>query len=209
MKALELSLDKFKILPVLTIHSCNALDSLVALCIRNNIMHLEITLRTPQALNAIEHIKNKFPDFMVGAGSILNAEQMESCINCGADFFISPGVSEELCDLACLKNLAYLPGVQTPSEIMLALSYNFNRLKYFPAQPNGLERISALYGPFPSVKFCPTGGIDFDNISDFLSLENTFCVGMTKLFTATQINESDISSMQGNIDKVNTILQGK
>ncbi|PCI50468.1 MAG: keto-deoxy-phosphogluconate aldolase [Moraxellaceae bacterium] len=208
MKALESSLDKFQILPVLTIQSTQFLDSLGELCIRNNIMHLEITLRTPQALSAIDYIKTKFPDLLVGAGSILNVEQLESCFNSGADFFISPGISEELCDIACLKKLVYLPGVQTPTEIMLALSYNFNRLKYFPAQPNGIERISALYGPFPHVKFCPTGGIEFTNMGEFLSLENTFCVGMTRLITTAQINENDINSMQCNIDKVKAILQG-
>lgn len=206
MTPLTSSLKAFPVLPVLTIQSLKPIDSMVELCLSNHINHLEITLRTPVALEAIKYIKTKFPNLIVGAGSILTTDQFESSIDSGADFFISPGISDELCDLACLKKLMYLPGVQTPSEIMLALSYNIDHLKYFPAEPNGVKLISTLQGPFPKVKFCPTGGIDCHNLNEFLSLQNCFCVGMSRLITPAQLLENDVISMQRNIAQVAQII---
>jgi len=207
MNSLLASLARFPIMPVLTIESLRSLDALAALCLDNQIGHLEITLRTPQAIPAIAYLKLNYPELLIGAGSILNLEQLEKSMDSGADFYISPGISPALCEHAGKQGLTYFPGVQTPSEIMLALSFNIEHLKYFPAQPDGNVRISTLKGPFPSVSFCPTGGIDINNLKQYLSLGNVFCVGMTRLISLKQFENNQLEAMEIDINKAKEIAQ--
>ena len=138
----------------------------------------EITFRTACAAEAIAIGVKEFPDMNIGAGTVINLEQAQKAIESGAKFLVSPGLSEEVAKFASAKNIPYFPGCVTPTEIMQALKLGISVVKFFPANVyGGLKAIKALSGPFPQVKFIPTGGVDLDNLSEFLSFDKIYAVG--------------------------------
>lgn len=138
----------------------------------------EITFRTACAAEAIVIGVKEFPDMNIGAGTVINLEQAQKAVESGAKFLVSPGLSEEVAKFASAKNIPYFPGCVTPTEIMQALKLGISVVKFFPANVyGGLKAIKALSGPFPQVKFIPTGGVDLDNLSEFLSFDKIYAVG--------------------------------
>lgn len=138
----------------------------------------EITFRTACAAEAIAIGVKEFPDMNIGAGTVINLEQAQKAVDSGAKFLVSPGLSEEVAKFASAKNIPYFPGCVTPTEIMQALNLGISVVKFFPANVyGGLKAIKALSGPFPQVKFIPTGGVDLDNLSEFLSFDKIYAVG--------------------------------
>lgn len=138
----------------------------------------EITFRTTCAAEAIAIGAKEFPDMNIGAGTVINLEQAQKAVESGAKFLVSPGLSEEVAKFASAKNIPYFPGCVTPTEIMQALKLGISVVKFFPANVyGGLKAIKALSGPFPQVKFIPTGGVDLDNLSEFLSFDKIYAVG--------------------------------
>lgn len=138
----------------------------------------EITFRTACAAEAIAIGIKEFPDMNIGAGTVINLEQAQKAVDSGAKFLVSPGLSEEVAKFASAKNIPYFPGCVTPTEIMQALKLGISVVKFFPANVyGGLKAIKALSGPFPQVKFIPTGGVDLDNLSEFLSFDKIYAVG--------------------------------
>lgn len=138
----------------------------------------EITFRTACAAEAIVIGVKEFPDMNIGAGTVINLEQAQKAVASGAKFLVSPGLSEEVAKFASKKNIPYFPGCVTPTEIMQALKLGISVVKFFPANVyGGLKAIKALSGPFPQVKFIPTGGVDLDNLSEFLSFDKIYAVG--------------------------------
>ena len=138
----------------------------------------EITFRTACAAEAIAIGVKEFPDMNIGAGTVINLEQAQKAVDSGAKFLVSPGLSEEVAKFASKKNIPYFPGCVTPTEIMQALKLGISVVKFFPANVyGGLKAIKALSGPFPQVKFIPTGGVDLDNLSEFLSFGKIYAVG--------------------------------
>lgn len=139
---------------------------------------IEVTLRTPVAMDAIAALAREVPGMQVGAGTVLDVEQMQGARDAGATFAVSPGSSSELLHAAVDLRIAYLPGVATGSEVMAALAAGHRLLKVFPAEPiNALELIAAWRGPFAQARFCPTGGIDAARARDYLRLPNVACLG--------------------------------
>ena len=139
---------------------------------------IEVTLRTPVAMDAIAALARDVPGMQVGAGTVLDVEQMQGAKDAGATFAVSPGSSSELLYAAVDLRIAYLPGVATASEVMAALAAGHRLLKVFPAEPiNALELIAAWRGPFAQARFCPTGGIDAARARDYLRLPNVACLG--------------------------------
>lgn len=138
----------------------------------------EITFRTACAAEAIAIGVKEFPDLNIGAGTVINLEQAQKAVESGAKFLVSPGLSAEVAKFASAKNIPYFPGCVTPTEIMQALKLGISVVKFFPANVyGGLKAIKALSGPFPQVKFIPTGGVDLDNLSEFLSFDKIYAVG--------------------------------
>ena len=138
----------------------------------------EITFRTACAAEAIAIGVKEFPDMNIGAGTVINLEQAQKAVESGAKFLVSPGLSSEVAKFAASKNIPYFPGCVTPTEIMQALELGISIVKFFPANVyGGLKAIKALSGPFPQVKFIPTGGVDLDNLSEFLSFDKIYAVG--------------------------------
>lgn len=166
------------IMPVIVIHNLNHAVPLAKALMAGGIHCLEVTLRTPLGLAAIEQIAEACPTAIVGAGTVTTAEQMKQVKAAGAKFAISPGISHELCQSAGELELPYAPGVMTPSDIILGLKHNITLFKLFPADLAGGPRmIKALSGPFPNIQFCPTGGVSEKNAKDYFALDNVVAVG--------------------------------
>lgn len=139
---------------------------------------VEITLRTPAALQAIKAVAAEVPGALVGAGTILTPKDYEAAAQMGAVFGVSPGATPSLLKAAAAGPMPFLPGAATASELMLAMEHGFSRFKFFPAeQAGGAATLRSLAGPLPHVRFCPTGGIGPGNASQYWALRNVACVG--------------------------------
>ena len=139
---------------------------------------MEITFRTACAEEAIKLAVQKFSDMEIGAGTVINGEQCERAIRAGAKFIVSPGLSEEVAAICKSKNIPYYPGCVTPTEIMKAISLGITTVKFFPANVyGGLKAMKALSAPFPQIKFIPTGGVNRENLDEFLVWDKIAAVG--------------------------------
>ncbi|WP_033739979.1 bifunctional 4-hydroxy-2-oxoglutarate aldolase/2-dehydro-3-deoxy-phosphogluconate aldolase [Helicobacter pylori] len=166
------------IVPVVVIEDLKDAVPLAQSLVDGGIPIIEVTLRSNCALEAIELIAKNVPKMRVGAGTILNSNQLEQAQNRGAEFLISPGLTPSLLEYAKKKDMPLIPGVSSSSEVMQALELGYNALKFFPAEYcGGAKLLNAFNGPFKGVKFCPTGGISVDNMHAYLKLENVLCVG--------------------------------
>jgi 2-dehydro-3-deoxyphosphogluconate aldolase/(4S)-4-hydroxy-2-oxoglutarate aldolase len=143
---------------------------------------LEVTLRTPGALNAIRQMSS-VPGAIVGAGTVLNQRQLDEAVRVGARFIVSPGLTEPLSRAVERSGVAYLPGIATAGDIMRGLDLGLDRFKFFPAEGSGgIEALKALSGPFGNIRFCPTGGIRSHNAAEWLALDAVLCVGGSWLY---------------------------
>ncbi len=167
-----------RVVPVVVIRDiADTCPTLEALC-DGGIPVAEITFRTACAAEAIRIGCEKFPDMMIGAGTVINAEQAKTAIGAGARFIVSPGLSADVAAVCREADVPYLPGCVTPTEIMAALEMGLTTLKFFPANVyGGLTALKALSAPFPQVRFLPTGGVDLKNIKEYLSFDKIAAVG--------------------------------
>jgi 2-dehydro-3-deoxyphosphogluconate aldolase/(4S)-4-hydroxy-2-oxoglutarate aldolase len=163
------------VVPVLTIADADDAVPLARALVAGGLRVLEVTLRTPAALEAIRRIAAEVPEAVVAAGTVLTPDGLKRAADAGARFAFSPGLADFMLEPGPIP---VLPGVATPSEVMKALAAGLDTMKFFPAVPaGGVNALKALYGPFPEVCFCPTGGIDQGNAGEFLDLPNVLCVG--------------------------------
>jgi 2-dehydro-3-deoxyphosphogluconate aldolase/(4S)-4-hydroxy-2-oxoglutarate aldolase len=172
------------VIPVITIDLPEHALPLAEALITGGLPVLEITMRTPHALASITAIKQAFPEAIVGAGTVINRQTYQQAIDAGAEFIVSPGFTPEL--LACAKSTAipFLPGVNSPSEIMQLLAHSITSMKFFPAEAaGGVPMLKAVGAPLPQALFCPTGGITPGNARDYLALPNVACVGGSWMVT--------------------------
>lgn len=165
------------VLPVLVVEDPQRALPLAEALLRGGLAVLELTLRTPQALESLWLIQQQLPEMIVGAGTVLDAEQACQARQAGAAFVVSPGYSEQLAQATKEMDLPWLPGVQTASEIMQAREAGLRRLKLFPAGAGGLTLLDNFAGPFPDMLFCPTGGIHAGNMGEYLARPNVVCCG--------------------------------
>lgn len=177
-KTLEQRLGEIKILPVVTPQDADSTVSLAKALLAGGIKGIEITLRTDSALDALIAVKEAQLDMQIGVGTVTNVKRVQQVADIGVDFAVSPGITESVLQAAHEAQLSLLPGVSSPSEIMLGQEHGLNFFKLFPAGPlNGASMLKALYGPFPDTKFCPTGGVSPDNANAYLQLPNVTCIG--------------------------------
>lgn len=166
------------VIPVLKIVRIEDAIPLARALARGGLPAIEVTLRTPVALEAIKVIAAEVPEAITGAGTILNARHFAEAEAAGARFIVSPGFSEELASAARTSAVPLLPGAITPGEIMQAAAAGYSLLKFFPAeQAGGVAFLKALASPFAGIRFCPTGGIEAANATAYLALGNVACVG--------------------------------
>jgi len=165
------------VIPVLVVDRVEDARPIAEALVEGGLPVLEVTLRTPVALDAIREMKT-VPGAIVGAGTVLDPAQLRAAIEAGAEFIVSPGLTERLGDAMIEAGLPYLPGVSTTGDVMRALDLGFRRLKFFPAEAaGGMPVLKALSAVFGEVRFCPTGGITQDNAQDWLDLPAVACVG--------------------------------
>ena len=168
---------KFKVVPVVVLNDrADAEKQLSALA--EHLPVAEITFRTDYAEEGIKYCVKNFPQIYVGAGTVINASQAERAIRAGAKFIVSPGLSEDVAEICKASGADYFPGCVTPTEIMRALELGITTVKFFPANVyGGLKALKALSAPFPQVKFIPTGGVNRENLDEFLAFEKIAAVG--------------------------------
>ena len=170
------------VIPVLVLDGDEDWAELAETFVSAGLPVLEVTLRTPGALEAVRQMAN-VPGAIVGAGTVLNRKQLDDAVGAGAQFIVSPGLTEPLTKAAAGAGVAYLPGVATAGDIMRGLDLGLDRFKFFPAEASGgIPALKALSGPFGGIRFCPTGGIRPDNAAEWLALETVLCVGGTWLY---------------------------
>jgi 2-dehydro-3-deoxyphosphogluconate aldolase/(4S)-4-hydroxy-2-oxoglutarate aldolase len=180
------------VIPVLTFETVEEALPVSEALLEGGITVLEITLRTPVALDVIKMLSEKLPEAKVGAGTITTPELYHSAEEAGACFMVSPGLTNEILEAGVTSDIPLLPGIQTISEMLLGLQYNYQRFKFFPASVSGgPQALKAYSGPFGDVKFCPTGGISLDNAQDYLKLSNVMCVGGSWLAPKNLIEEKN------------------
>jgi 2-dehydro-3-deoxyphosphogluconate aldolase/(4S)-4-hydroxy-2-oxoglutarate aldolase len=166
------------VMPVLVIRDAGQAVDLATALVAGGIRTLEVTLRTPAALDAIRQIRDRVPGALVGAGTVLSPTDWQRAQDAGALFGISPGLTPALLAATRLSSLPFVPGVATASEAMTALDAGFTAMKLFPAEAvGGQALLKSLHGPLPQLLFCPTGGIHPGNAAAFLALPNVGCVG--------------------------------
>ncbi len=166
------------VMPVMVINQIEQAVPLARALVDGGLKVLEITLRTPVALDAIRRIKAEVPGAIVGAGTIINTQTLHQAIDAGAQFIVSPGVTLSLLDAALACGVPILPGVMTPSEVMRLLEKGITAMKFFPAEAaGGIPMLKSIGGPLPQVTFCPTGGVNPKNAPEYLALSNVACVG--------------------------------
>ena len=167
-----------KLIPVVVIKDVNEPEKTLSALRAGGINCAEITFRTACAEEAIKLAVKLFPDMNIGAGTVINEEQAIHAVNAGAKFIVSPGFSEKVALYVRKQGIPYYPGCVTPTEIMQALELGITTVKFFPASVyGGLKALKALSGPFPQVKFIPTGGVDLTNLKEFLEFDKIFAVG--------------------------------
>lgn len=196
--ALEEILLPARIVPVLTIDRAEDGVPLARALVAGGVKVLEVTFRTEAAAEAAKAIIAEVPDAIVGMGTVLNGDDLRSAQALGARFAVSPGATPELLDAAAASDLPLLPGVATASEVMQAKARGFNLLKFFPAeQAGGIPMLRALAGPFPSTRFCPTGGVHADNVATWLAEPNVICAGGSWLCPASDIKAGNWEIITG------------
>ncbi len=181
--------------PVIPVMVINRLEHAVPLAhalVDGGLRVLEITLRTPVALEAIKQIKADVPGAIVGAGTVINTETLQQAIDAGSEFLVSPGVTENLIDAALASGVPILPGVISPSEVMRLLEKGISAMKFFPAEAaGGVPMLKSIGGPLPQVTFCPTGGVNPNNATEYLALKNVACVGGSWMAPAELVDAED------------------
>ena len=159
---------------------------------QGGIKAVEITLRTPVALDCIKAIKDGCDGLIVGAGTIVNRENVQQCTQAGVDFAVSPGLTDSLIKSAQDSGLDLLPGVATCSEVLQGIELGLNCFKLFPATAvGGIPLLKSIAGPLPQVSFCPTGGLTLDDFTSYLALSNVACVGGSWLAPKHLVQQQD------------------
>lgn len=183
-------LEAHRLVPVVAINKSSDAVNLADALIEGGLPIAEITFRTTAAEDSIRIICKERPSMLVGAGTITSTQQALAAIDAGAKFLVTPGFSDEITKLAIAKNVPIIPGICTPTEIMMTLKYNLSVLKIFPvAQYGGLGTVKALNGPFPNIRFMPTGGINEDNLTEYLSYRGIIACGGSWMVNSKLISE--------------------
>lgn len=168
------------VIPVIQIAAADDAVPLAEALVSGGLEVLEVTLRTDVAIEAADRMIREVPQAIVGIGTVTRPEELKKVLDLGARFAVSPGLTPALAEAASATGLPYLPGASTPSEVMLARSYGFFEMKFYPAVlAGGPAAVRNMASLFPDVSFCPTGGIAVGNLAEFLKLENVFSVGGT------------------------------
>ncbi len=166
------------VLPVITVHTLDEARAIADALLEGGLNTLELTLRTPVAIDALALLKRERPDIVIGAGTVLNADNIRAATDAGADFLVTPGTPAALADALVDASIPAVPGAATPTEFLALRDHGFRNCKLFPASAvGGLAMLKGLAGPLHDMRFCPTGGISESNAAEFLAQPNVLCIG--------------------------------
>jgi 2-dehydro-3-deoxyphosphogluconate aldolase/(4S)-4-hydroxy-2-oxoglutarate aldolase len=180
------------VMPVVTIQDADTAVELARAFVRGGIRVIEVTLRTQAALRAIQNIAAAVPEIRVGAGTVLSVADLNAAAGAGASFAISPGATPTLLAGGATGPIPYLPAVATASELMAGIAAGYRFFKFFPAgAAGGIPMLKSFAGPFPDVRFCPTGGISQQTAASYLELPNVLCVGGSWLTPSDALASKD------------------
>ena len=180
------------VMPVLTIHDASVAGDLARALVDGGVVVFEVLMRTPAAAEAIRAMVKAAPDAHVGAGTLLRHDDVIRAVDAGAAFGVSPGLTSALAKAVQSAGLPFLPGVSSASEVMKAMEFGFSALKLFPAQGGaGVAWLQAMAGVFPSITFCPTGGIKPGDVPNYLALPNCGTVGCSWVAPADLVKARD------------------
>ncbi len=196
-RGLEAILRRSPVMPVVVIEDAAQALPLARALLAGGIRSIEITLRTPAALEAIRAIAAEIEDMAVGAGTVLNAADLDAAARAGAHFAVSPGSTPVLLAASAAQGLPWLPGAATASEVMALREAGYRLLKFFPATAaGGAALLKSLHGPLPDVRFCPTGGISVETAPAWLTLPNVICVGGSWLAPGDRLRALDWDAIE-------------
>lgn len=185
------------VMPVVVIDDAGHAEPLARVLLASGIKTIEVTLRTPAALDAIRAIAKSAPEMIVGAGTVLTADDLSAAIDAGARYALSPGGTSKLLKAARKASIPFIPGVATSSEIMRGRELGYRCFKFFPAeQLGGVAALKAQAGPLPDIRFCPTGSITLEKAPAYLALDNVLCVGGSWIAPAEKIKAQDWASIE-------------
>lgn len=178
MKTMEQILEEYGVVPVVVLKDAKDAIPLADALYEGGLSCAEVTFRTDAAEESIKLMSEKYPDMLVGAGTVLTTQQVDRAVGAGAKFIVSPGFDPEIVDYCLGKNIPVFPGCITPSEVAQAVKRGLKVIKFFPAeQAGGVAMIKAMGAPYGMVKFMPTGGISAKNLAEYLSCSNIVCCG--------------------------------
>jgi 2-dehydro-3-deoxyphosphogluconate aldolase / (4S)-4-hydroxy-2-oxoglutarate aldolase len=200
-------LKQSRVVPVIVIDDAENAVPLAQALVAGGISIIEVTLRTPTAMESIKQIAQHVPEITLGAGTIMDPDQFKQVKDLGAKFAVSPGLSLTLVSAANAAGLPYLPGVATASEIMRALHSGIEVMKFFPVETlGGLKAVTMMQSVFPQAKFCVTGGVTLENISNYLALEPVVAIGGSWLATREMIKQKKWAEITAMARKTMEIL---
>ena len=191
----EISLRK--LVPVVKLDNAADAEPLMAALIGGGLPVAEITFRTDAARDSIAAISGKYPEALVGAGSLTSVRQAEDAVAAGAKFLVSAGFSEEIVKYALVQGIPYMPGICTPTELMKLVEYGLPVAKFFPAENcGGVKTIKAIAAAFPTMKFMPTGGINASNVLDYLSFDKIIACGGSWMVKTSMMNAHELEKIE-------------
>ena len=185
------------IIPVVSISNLEHALLLAEALLEGDLPCAEITFRTAAAAAAITQIKQRFPEILLGAGTVLSPAQAQIALDAGAEFLVSPGTNPAVVDFSIAKNMTIFPGVCTPTEIEMNLAKGLSVMKFFPAEPaGGVKFLNAICAPYKDVRFIPTGGIDTKNIGDYLALPQVVACGGSWMVKPELMKENNFAEVK-------------
>lgn len=197
MENINEKIKKIGIVPVVVIHDAKNALLLSKALIDGGLPIAEITFRTEAAEESIKKITKNYPDMLIGAGTILSIEQVNRAVSAGAKFIVTPGFDPEIVEYCIEKNIVVYPGCVTPSEITQAIKRNLTIVKFFPAeQCGGIETIKAMESPFGQIEFMPTGGININNLQNYLKCDKVAACGGSWMVKSTLIKENKFEEIK-------------
>jgi 2-dehydro-3-deoxyphosphogluconate aldolase / (4S)-4-hydroxy-2-oxoglutarate aldolase len=190
-------LDLAPVVPVVVVEDAADAVPLARALVAGGLPAIEVTLRTPAALDAIRAVAAEVPDAVVGAGTVISPENVRAAVDAGARFLVSPGWTDALLDAMKASGVPFLPGVSTTSEVVALLERGVNEMKFFPAEAaGGTAYLKSLAGPLPQARFCPTGGITPTSAPSYLALPNVGCVGGSWMLPGDAVAAKDWSRIE-------------
>ena len=185
------------IVPVVVLNKVSDAEPLGAALVAGGLACAEVTFRTDAAEESIRAIAKKFPDMLVGAGTVLTVEQVDRAIGAGAKFIVSPGFNPKVVEYCIKKDFPVCPGIMTPTELEMALGFGLDVVKFFPAEnAGGLKMIKAMSAPYTMMKFMPTGGINATNVRDYLACDKILACGGSWMVKGDLVTAGDFAQIE-------------